>query len=71
MSMKRFGYGLTDEDLQESPVGPYVRYDDYERLERLLASAVASILSKRASPAELREMAEAFQLIADSTENRT
>lgn len=36
MSIKRFGYGLTDEDLQESPVGPYVRWEDYERLYKAL-----------------------------------
>jgi hypothetical protein len=70
MSIKRFGYGLTD--LQESPVGPYVRWEDYERLERLLANAVGCILSKKdASPSELREMAEAFQLIAEASGNKT
>ena len=38
-SPKRYGVGLVDDDLQESLVGPYVRYDDIEHLLQVEPSA--------------------------------
>jgi hypothetical protein len=46
MSIKRFGYGLQDDDLLESPVGPYVHWEDYEKLQRAYETELLRNLPK-------------------------
>jgi len=55
--VKRFGLGLTDEDLQESAVGPYVRYDDIKHLLQDEPTCCTDCLEKPGSDGKIRHKA--------------